>query len=100
MAATPANAPYGPCLLHGLETRVWGDQAYRGKRMVIREHAPKARDFTNRRYVTAVLWMRSSGRKIAPSTKVGARVKRAIELSSGCSALPRCAIMGSTRTPQ
>jgi transposase, IS5 family len=29
---------------------VWGDQAYRGQRAVIREHAPKARDFTNRRY--------------------------------------------------
>src|SRR5437660_4094110 len=29
---------------------VWGDQAYRGQRAVIRESAPKARDFTNRRY--------------------------------------------------
>jgi len=29
---------------------VGGDQAYRGQRAVIREHAPKARDFTNRRY--------------------------------------------------
>lgn len=37
-------------LLHGHETRVWGDQAYRGQRAVIREHAPKAKDFTNRRY--------------------------------------------------
>ena len=36
--------------LHGNETRVWGDQAYRGQRAVIRESAPKARDFTNRRY--------------------------------------------------
>ncbi len=36
-------------LLHGKETRVWGDQAYRGQRAVIREHAPKALDFTNRR---------------------------------------------------
>jgi hypothetical protein len=39
-----------PELLHGQETRVWGDQAYRGQRAVIRDHAPKARDFTNRRY--------------------------------------------------
>lgn len=37
-------------LLHGEETRVWGDQAYRGQRDVIREHAPRAKDFTNRRY--------------------------------------------------
>src|SRR5271165_676565 len=51
--ATPANvadATVLPDLLHGEETRVWGDQAYRGQRAVIREHAPKARDFTNRRY--------------------------------------------------
>jgi len=37
-------------LLHGDETRVYGDQAYRGQRAVIREHAPNAKDFTNRRY--------------------------------------------------
>src|SRR6516165_5607818 len=53
MAATPANLADNtvlPKLLHGQETRVWGDQAYRGQRAVIRERAPKARDFTNRRY--------------------------------------------------
>src|ERR1700741_3901979 len=53
VVATPANvadSPLLPELLHGEETRVWGDQAYRGQRAVIREHAPKARDFTNRRY--------------------------------------------------
>jgi transposase, IS5 family len=37
-------------LLHGEETRVWGDQSYRGQREVMREHAPNARDFTHRRY--------------------------------------------------
>ena len=36
-------------LLHGNETRVYGDQAYRGQKDVIRSHAPNARDFTNRR---------------------------------------------------
>ena len=51
--ATPANAAVStvlPDLLHGKETRVWGDQAHRGQRAVIRQHAPKAQDFTNRRY--------------------------------------------------
>jgi len=37
-------------LLHGNETRVYGDQAYRGQKAVIRGHAPNAKDFTNRRY--------------------------------------------------
>src|SRR5262249_25408702 len=50
---TPANVADSTLLadlLHGRETRVWGDQAYRGQRAVIRQHAPKAKDFTNRRY--------------------------------------------------
>ena len=53
VVATPANVHDSVCLpdlLHGEETRVWGDSAYQGQREVIREHAPKARDFTHRRY--------------------------------------------------
>ncbi len=49
-SANVADSNVLPDLLHGEETRVWGDQAYRGQRDVIREHAPNARDFTNRRY--------------------------------------------------
>jgi IS5 family transposase len=33
-------------LLHGDETRVWGDSAYTGKSDVIAEYAPHAKDFT------------------------------------------------------
>jgi IS5 family transposase len=43
--ATPANVAdctVLPDLLHGQETRVWGDQAYRGQRAVIRQHSPPA----------------------------------------------------------
>ena len=36
-------------LLHGAETRVWGDSAYVGQTGVIRRVAPKARDFTQGR---------------------------------------------------
>lgn len=53
VTATPANvadATMLPALLHGHETRVYGDQAYRGQTAVIRHHAPRAQDFTNRRY--------------------------------------------------
>lgn len=39
-----------PYLLHGNETRVWGDQGYQGQTDVIHGVAPKAKDFTNRRY--------------------------------------------------
>ena len=53
VVATAANvhdATVLPDLLHGNETRVWGDQAYRGQRATIRQHAPHAQDFANRRY--------------------------------------------------
>ena len=52
MTTTAANVHDGKelgNLLHGSETRVYGDQAYRGQRAVIREHAPSAKDFTNKR---------------------------------------------------
>ena len=45
MAATAANVHDSQLLgdlLHGEETRVWGDSAYAGQGDVIREHAPNA----------------------------------------------------------
>jgi len=53
VAATAANAHDATCLpdlLHGDETKVWGDSAYQGHGDAIRERAPNARDMTNRRY--------------------------------------------------
>jgi IS5 family transposase len=38
-----------PDLLHGEETRVYGDRGYQGCTDLIKEAAPNARDFTNRR---------------------------------------------------
>ena len=49
-AANVADMAVLSDLLHGEETRVWGDQAYRGQTSVIKQHAPAAKDFTNRRY--------------------------------------------------
>jgi len=50
--ATPANVADSavlPELLHGEETRVWGDGAYQGQSEVIHRCAPRARDCTQRR---------------------------------------------------
>ena len=49
-AANVADATVLPELLHGEETRVWGDQGYRGQTEVIHECAPQAQDCTHRRY--------------------------------------------------
>ena len=49
-AANVADVDALPYLLHGRETRVWGDQGYQGQSDVIHARAPRAQDFTNRRY--------------------------------------------------
>jgi IS5 family transposase len=81
VVATPANVADStvlPELLHGQETRVWGDQAYRGQRAVIREHAPKARDSTNRRYRHRGFVDEVERAKNRTKSKVRARVEHAI----------------------
>lgn len=54
VAATSKNVHDSVCLpdlLHGEETPVGDDDsAYQGRSEVIRKHAPKAKDFTKRRY--------------------------------------------------
>jgi len=49
-AANVADSTVLADLLHGEETRVWGDQAYKGQSHVIKECAPGAQDHTHRRY--------------------------------------------------
>jgi IS5 family transposase len=49
VVATSANVHDSqvlPDLLHGEETRVWGDSAYTGQKAAITDNAPRARDFT------------------------------------------------------
>ncbi len=81
VAATPANVHDGEVLgdlLHGEETRVWGDQAYRGKRGTILEHAPSAQDFTNRRYRHNGVVDEVERAKNRTKSKVRARVEHVI----------------------
>jgi len=49
-AANVADSAVLPDLLHGEETRVGSDQAYRGQSEVIRECAPQAQDCIHRRF--------------------------------------------------
>lgn len=81
VAATPANVHDGDVLgdlLHGEETRVWGDRAYQGKRETIRDHAPGARDFTNKRYRRNGVVDEVERAKNRTKSKVRARVEHAI----------------------
>jgi IS5 family transposase len=52
VAATAANVHDSrviDAILHGRETRVWGDSAYQGQRGAILKAAPRAQDFTHHR---------------------------------------------------
>ena len=52
VVVTPANVHYSQVmddLLHGDETRVWGDSAYSGQTEVIQEQAPMAKGFTQKK---------------------------------------------------
>jgi IS5 family transposase len=48
-AASVADVPLLPDLLHGAERKVWGDAGYQGQSEAIREAAPHAQDMTCRR---------------------------------------------------
>ena len=77
-AANVADSALLPVLLHGRETRVWGDQAYRGKREVIRAHAPRAHDCINRRYRQGRVINEVERRKNQIKSRVRSKVEHAI----------------------
>jgi IS5 family transposase len=101
VAATPANVADStvlPALLYGRETRVWGDQAYRGQRTVIRQCAPRAPTLSTAVIAIVASWTKSNGRRTAPSRRCGPRSSIPSGSSNGCSASPRCATAGSRKT--
>jgi IS5 family transposase len=77
-AANVADKDALPHLLHGRETRVWGDQGYQGQGAVIRARAPRAKDFTNRKY-RGQGWINQAERlKNQTKSRVRAKVEHAI----------------------
>jgi len=82
VAVTPAHT--ADCkvmvqLLHGQETRVYGDQAYKSQREVIRAKAPKAKDFTNRQ----CKWKHFIDEAIKAKNRNKSRIRARVEHSIG-----------------
>jgi transposase, IS5 family len=82
VVVTPANT--ADCkvldqLLHGQETRVYGDQAYKGQTEVIRAKAPKARDFINRQ----CKWKHFIDEAIKARNRTKSRIRSRVEHSIG-----------------
>jgi IS5 family transposase len=78
-AANVADALALPHLLHGEETRVWGDQAYRGQKEAMRAAAPRAKDFTNQRY----RWGDRIDERIKAKNRNKSRVRAKVEHTIG-----------------
>jgi hypothetical protein len=74
-AANVADSLALPHLLHGKETRVWGDQAHRGQKEAMPAVAPRAKDFTNQRY----RWGDRVDERIKASNRTKARVRAKVE---------------------
>jgi transposase, IS5 family len=77
-AANVADSEVLADLLHGEETRVWGDQAYRGQTGVIKAHASEALDFTNRRYRHGGVVDHEERRKNRTKSRVRSKVEHVI----------------------
>jgi IS5 family transposase len=78
VVATPANVHDSrvlPKLLHGNERRVWGDSAYTGQGDVIREAAPFARDFTQKKAYRNLSLSEADRSKNRTKSKVRAKVE-------------------------
>lgn len=81
VVATPANvadAQVLPELLHGNETKLWGDRAYQGQTQVIRRFAPKAKDMTHRRCRNRGRFGEVEREKNRNKSRVRAKVEHAI----------------------
>lgn len=82
VVVTPANT--ADCkvlgdLLRGDETRVYGDQAYKSQRELIRAKAPKAKDFTNRQ----CKWKHYIDEAIKAKNRNKSRIRARVEHSIG-----------------
>jgi len=75
-----ADAVVLPELLHGEETRVWGDQGYVGQRDVIHQCAPQAQDCTHRRY----RYQDRVDEVERAKNRTKSRVRSKVEHCSGC----------------
>jgi IS5 family transposase len=81
VVVTPANTADSQVvdqLLHGNESRVYGDQAYRGQGEKIRGRAPRAKDFINRRCKWKGIVDEAEAAKNRTKSRIRARVEHSI----------------------
>jgi IS5 family transposase len=102
VAATAANVHDSQLLgdlLHGEETRVWGDAAYSGQLETIRRHAPRAKDFTQRKAHRHRPLSEAERMRNRTKSWVRAKVEHPLLVLKQISGSARCAIAACTRMP-
>lgn len=76
-AANTHDSQVLPDLLHGDETRVWGDSAYTGQKEALSRAAPNAKDFTHQRAVRGRPLTEIEKAKNTTKSRVRAKVEHA-----------------------
>ena len=79
-AANVADMHMLPDLLHGEETKVWGDGGYQGQTKAIKEAAPKAKDMTCRRTKFKNYVDEEARRKNTTKSRVRAKVEHVFRI--------------------
>ena len=79
-AANVADMHMLPDLLHGEETKVWGDGGYQGQTKAIKEAAPKAQDMTCRRTKFKNYVDQQARRKNTTKSRVRAKVEHVFRI--------------------
>jgi len=79
-AANVADMHMLPDLLHGEETKVWGDGGYQGQTKAIKEAAPKAQDMTCRRTKFKNYVDEQARRKNTTKSRVRAKVEHVFRI--------------------
>jgi IS5 family transposase len=98
-AAHVHDATVLPDLLHGEETRLWGDSAYQGQTDVLRPHAPKAQDLTNRRYRYKGVVNEAERARNRIKSQIRSRVEHAFGVIKGMFHFTKVRYRVSRRTP-
>jgi IS5 family transposase len=79
-AANVADMHMLPDLLHGAETKVWGNGGYQGQTKAIKEAAPKAQDMTCRRTKFKNYVDQEARRKNTTKSRVRAKVEHVFRI--------------------
>jgi IS5 family transposase len=79
-AANVADMHMLPDLLHGEETKVWGDGGYQGQTKAIKQAAPEAQDMTCRRTKFKNYVDQEAGRKNTTKSRVRAKVEHVFRI--------------------